>query len=989
MKPATLPGIALRNFLLRLIWRAILPLLLLAGWLAYDSIRAERTRLDHAAAGLVQNFGTSIDEHLKAHIGALNMLATSPLLDQGERWAEFYREASGFRQSFGSHIIVSDVAEPMQMLLNTRVPYGTPLAKLPRPKGHAAAPAALASGKPAIGDLFFGPIAKERLVAIAVPVLRQDKSALLLINPFPASQLQQRLDQLALPADWAISLRDGQGEVIASRAPAGFDATRDADPDGRYTAASTVSHWTTILEIPRHVRQAHWLSTSAVLIFGLLTATLIGILGGLAASRRLRQAVATLIRGHAATEKPSGIQEIDAAREQLAAAQDKLSHSEERFRRLFNEAPLPLCFVNKHGELVERNRRFDAVFGYTREEIPTLTEWWQLAYPDPDYRKKVLASWNEAVSQAAASGGDIEAREYRVTCRNGEVRDVIISGIAQGEDFLATFFDISERKQSQERLKLWAESFEHAQLGLAISDARSNTFIAVNPAFARERGYHPDELQGKSIHAIFPADLIPTVTPLIETADKTSHSIFESEHLCRDGRRFPVLLDITVLMDAENRPLNRIVYALDLSKRKQVEAALAATQARTIEQQKLARIATLNQMQDANAARAKAEAALSALRESEEKLKLFIEHAPASLAMFDQEMRYIAVSNRWLDDYGIGEDDILGASHYEIFPEIGDDWKAIHRRCLAGEIIRADADRFERQDGTVQWIRWEIRPWFTANGPIAGIVIFSEDITGQKKAEDEIRLLNANLERRVVERTAELSAANTELESFAYAVSHDLRAPLRAMSGFSQALVEDFGSQLVGEARTYLDQISIASRRMGELIDGILALSRSTRGDLRRDLVDISAIATRRLSSLSKDEPQHPVEWQVEPGLVVHGDARMLEAVVENLLDNAWKYTGKTQAPRIRVCAERHDTPHCICVTDNGAGFDMAHAERLFKPFQRLHRQDEFPGIGIGLATVQRIIHRHGGEISARGEPGKGASFCFKLPESTPYTPQE
>jgi signal transduction histidine kinase len=256
------------------------------------------------------------------------------------------------------------------------------------------------------------------------------------------------------------------------------------------------------------------------------------------------------------------------------------------------------------------------------------------------------------------------------------------------------------------------------------------------------------------------------------------------------------------------------------------------------------------------------------------------------------------------------------------------------------------------------------------------------EIAGRKRAEEELSRLNESLEHRVKERTAELTAANQELDAFAYAVSHDLRAPLRALSGFSQALVEDYGETLQGEAHVYLNQITRASQHMGQLIDGLLTLSRSILGELRRDRVDLSGLADRIREELAQAEPERRVEWQIEPGLSARGDVRMIEMVMSNLLGNAWKYTAGKAASAIRVYAEQDGGERCFYVEDNGAGFDMAYADKLFKPFQRLHRQDEFPGVGIGLATVQRIVHRHGGTIHAMAAPGRGAKFWFSLPSA-------
>jgi signal transduction histidine kinase len=227
----------------------------------------------------------------------------------------------------------------------------------------------------------------------------------------------------------------------------------------------------------------------------------------------------------------------------------------------------------------------------------------------------------------------------------------------------------------------------------------------------------------------------------------------------------------------------------------------------------------------------------------------------------------------------------------------------------------------------------------------------------------------------------ELRAANKELESFAYAVSHDLRAPLRAMTGFSEALIEDFGSQLDPGAQDYLREIAHAGRHMAELIDGLLQLSRATRGSLTRQRINLSSLADGIRLELEQGEPDRRVIWAIEGGLSLWGDPRMIEIVVRNLLENAWKYTATTGEPSIRVFAEERNGRRFLCISDNGAGFDMAYAGKLFQPFQRLHRHDEFPGIGIGLSTVFRIVQRHGGVILADGAVGKGATFRFSLPE--------
>ncbi len=262
---------------------------------------------------------------------------------------------------------------------------------------------------------------------------------------------------------------------------------------------------------------------------------------------------------------------------------------------------------------------------------------------------------------------------------------------------------------------------------------------------------------------------------------------------------------------------------------------------------------------------------------------------------------------------------------------------------------------------------------------IATMFLTSQMAVARKRAEEEQRM-KAELERQVAERTAELAAANRELEAFSYSVSHDLRAPLRSIDGFSQAVLEDYAGKLDDQGRDYLSRVRTATQHMGHLIDDLIKLARVARAEIRRETVDLSALAGEVLAELQKSEPGRRVECRIEPGLTAGGDARLLRVVLDNLLGNAWKFTGRQPRPCIEFGAIRDtDGAPAFFVRDNGAGFDMTYAGKLFGAFQRLHTLSEFPGTGVGLATVQRIVHRHGGRVWAEGAVEKGATFYFTL----------
>jgi len=488
--------------------------------------------------------------------------------------------------------------------------------------------------------------------------------------------------------------------------------------------------------------------------------------------------------------------------------------------------------------------------------------------------------------------------------------------------------------------KRWGRIFENSFDELYIFREDNLKFVLVSKGALNNLGYTAEELVRMT-----PIDIKPEldeqqfealIVPLRK--GKQDLLVFETVHQRKDGSLYDV--EIRLQLAAEESPPVFIAIILDITARKQAETAL---------------------------------------RESEQRYHALARAAPVGIFRTDLEGHCIYVNECWQELAGMKQDEAMGdgwaaALHEDDRQRVFAEWYAAAQ---AQRSFRSEC-RFRKPDGQVTWVLTQAEAERDAKGQITGYVGTVTDISVRKQVEVKIADQRDMLEELVAERTAELSYSNQELESFSYSVSHDLRSPLRAIDGFSQALLEDYGDRFDETGQDYLHRVRAASQRMGGLIDALLMLSRVSRYTVERNPVALSQLAREVVAELQSNNPDRQVEILIADNLRVEGDINLLRILLENLFSNAWKYTATVEHARIEfnACEENGETIYFL--RDNGVGFNMRYVNKLFGAFQRLHG-NEFEGTGIGLATVQRIVRHHGGRVWAEGDTGKGATFYFTL----------
>lgn len=656
-------------------------------------------------------------------------------------------------------------------------------------------------------------------------------------------------------------------------------------------------------------------------------------------------------------------------------AEDALRESEEKYRTLIQKIQTAVVVHGADTQIITSNLKAQELLGLPEDQLlgkTVIDSAWHFFLEDgttaplEKYPVSQVLATRKSLRNCVL-GVHRPDKEYNVWVLVNA--DPVFGKVGEVAQVIVTFIDITERKQAEEELKKYRDDlealvtertkqlqesefyyrrlFETMFQGVVYQDAEGKV-ISMNPAAEMILGRTQSELIGKS-------------------------SVYaENQIFKEDGSQFPGAEHPAMVALATGREVRDVVMKLyDPRENKYRWISINAMPLFHQNETKPYQVYTL--FNDITVSKAAEEA----LRVSEERMRLFFERQLVGMAITSPEKGWIKVNDKICEMLGYSREELtrLTWSEMTYLEDLAPD-VAQFERLLHGEIDGYTLEkRFVRKDGSIVFTNLLVGCVRRPDRSVDYVLAILENITGRKQADDQIRQLNEQL----AIRARSLEQANKELEAFSYSVSHDLRAPLRGIDGFSQILLDEYQDMVDDQGKDYLRRVRSATQRMAQLIDDMLNLSRVSRAEINMKQVDLSEIAISIANELHENQPEREVEFIIQKGIKVKGDSHLLRIVLVNLIRNSWKFTSKHAKARIEFGVQPQNDGPVYFIRDDGAGFDINYAQKLFGAFQRLHTVDEFQGTGIGLATVQRIINRHGGKVWAEGELEKGATFYFTI----------